>query len=256
MATEPIHPTKPCSKCGVEKPKTTAHFSPLKKARDGLHSWCKVCLAAWRREDRAKNKARYTEIERRRYERHGETRRDANRQIWAKRSEVYRRNAKPRVEAKREDYNEARRAKYAADPDMRRQRSDANRKWCEENAESLKEMRRLKWQQATPTQRLRSYFGAAIAHALKGSGKGGKGWQQLVGYTATDLKRHLERQFIKGMSWDNYGEWHVDHIIPVASFTFTTPDDPDFKACWALTNLRPLWSGDNIRKSDNRLHLI
>jgi hypothetical protein len=40
------------------------------------------------------------------------------------------------------------------------------------------------------------------------------------------------------------------------SFKFETPEDPDFKACWALSNLRPLWSTDNIRKSDKRTHLL
>lgn len=256
MAIQSVHPTKPCSKCGAWKLATTEHFSPLKKARDGLHSWCKACLAAWRREDRAKNKARYTEIERRRYERHGESRRAWNRAYRAQDLEKWAARERQRQRDNRKEYNANRRAKFSTDPERRRKRSEANRRWRAENAEALKELQRLKWKSATPTQKLRTYFGAAISHALKGSSKGGKGWQQLVGYTASDLKRHLERQFTKGMTWDNYGEWHVDHIIPVALFTYTTPDDPDFKACWALTNLRPFWGGDNIRKSDNRLHLI
>ena len=67
---------------------------------------------------------------------------------------------------------------------------------------------------------------------------------------------HLERQFLPGMTWGNRGEWHIDHIVPLASFTFTSPDDPEFRAAWALTNLRPLWAKDNIRKSAKRTHLI
>jgi hypothetical protein len=93
-----------------------------------------------------------------------------------------------------------------------------------------------------------------------GSKKGGRSWQSLVGYTLERLRRHLERQFVRGMTWENRGhgpgKWHIDHILPVSSFKFETPDDADFKACWALSNLRPLWSTDNIRKSANRTHLL
>lgn len=52
------------------------------------------------------------------------------------------------------------------------------------------------------------------------------------------------------------GEWHVDHIVPLSSFDFATPDDPGFKAAWALTNLRPLWGLENMRKHAQRTHLI
>ena len=52
------------------------------------------------------------------------------------------------------------------------------------------------------------------------------------------------------MSWDNYGEWHIDHIIPVSSFSFDNVDSEDFKKCWSLTNLQPLWSYENIKKSN------
>lgn len=52
------------------------------------------------------------------------------------------------------------------------------------------------------------------------------------------------------------GEWHIDHIIPKSSFDYQTPDDDAFKAAWALTNLRPLWSSENLRKKAKRLHLI
>ena len=87
-------------------------------------------------------------------------------------------------------------------------------------------------------------------------GKKGRSWEALVGYTVEDLMRHLERQFSKGMTWGNRGEWHIDHIVPLKSFTFISPDEPEFKAAWALTNLRPLWGKENIRKNAKRLHLL
>lgn len=52
------------------------------------------------------------------------------------------------------------------------------------------------------------------------------------------------------------GDWHVDHVIPLASFSFKTAHDPDFRAAWALTNLRPLWAVANLRKGARRTHLL
>lgn len=81
-------------------------------------------------------------------------------------------------------------------------------------------------------------------------------WESLVGYTYVDLKAHLERQFLPGMTWENRDKWEVDHIVPVASYEFSTSECTDFKACWALTNLRPIWRPANRRKKDKRLFLI
>lgn len=86
--------------------------------------------------------------------------------------------------------------------------------------------------------------------------KGGRTWESLVGYSLADLAKHLERQFVKNMSWSNMDKWHIDHILPKASFEYQSPADDAFKACWALSNLRPLWSGENISKGAKRTLLI
>ena len=72
----------------------------------------------------------------------------------------------------------------------------------------------------------------------------------ILGYTPIQLMKHLESQFLKGMSWNNMNEWHIDHIRPVASFNFDSTDHPDFKKCWSLNNLQPLWAEDNLSKGD------
>lgn len=55
---------------------------------------------------------------------------------------------------------------------------------------------------------------------------------------------------IDGMTWGNYGinGWTIDHKIPISVFNFTSSDHEDFKRCWALSNLQPLWAYDNISK--------
>lgn len=240
---------KTCSHC--RELKSLECFGPLKKAKDGLHSWCRQCLAEWRRNDRKDDPIRYANIDKQR--KNKEERKLSARTRWAKNRDNYLARAAIRFSANKTIYNENRRKTRAKNPDYYR---DMQRRWREANRDRMGEWRREAWKRATPSQKLRTYFGAAIAHALNGSGKGGRSWQDLVGYKTSDLKRHIERQFIKGMSWENYGKWHIDHIIPVASFKFETVDDDAFKACWSLTNLRPLWAAENIRKKDYRTHLI
>lgn len=80
--------------------------------------------------------------------------------------------------------------------------------------------------------------------------KNSRKWEEILGYTFKDLICHLEKQFVDGMSWGNHSRhgWHIDHIIPVSSFKINSPDDPEFKKCWALENLQPLWAKDNLTK--------
>ena len=90
---------------------------------------------------------------------------------------------------------------------------------------------------------------------MRGKAKSGKTFE-LLGYTPEDLRRHIEKQFCKGMSWGNYGEWHIDHIVPLSSFEISSWDDPELKAAWDLTNLRPIWSKENLQKSARLTHLV
>jgi endogenous inhibitor of DNA gyrase (YacG/DUF329 family) len=80
--------------------------------------------------------------------------------------------------------------------------------------------------------------------------KNGHKWQDLAGYSVNDLRSHIEKQFKGGMSWERFlaGEIHIDHKIPVSVFNFKKPEDIDFKRCWSLKNLQPLWAKDNISK--------
>jgi hypothetical protein len=75
----------------------------------------------------------------------------------------------------------------------------------------------------------------------------------LLGYSIEELMTHLEVLFTTGMTWDNYGEWHVDHKIPMNSFQFDSTDDIGFKECWKLSNLQPLWGPENLSKGTKLL---
>ncbi len=93
---------------------------------------------------------------------------------------------------------------------------------------------------SNPRNRLSHSITRAMWQSLK-ENKGGCHWETLVDFTLQELVVHLESQFIDGMSWNNYGEWHIDHIRPVDSFNFDFHEDEEFKKCWSLKNLQPLW---------------
>jgi hypothetical protein len=90
-----------------------------------------------------------------------------------------------------------------------------------------------------PAERAADALGRKIRHILKGTFPSDI---SALGYDGDELRRHVESQFLPGMSWANYGEWHIDHIKPRS--TFRLPNEI-FK-CFALSNLRPLWAIDNI----------
>lgn len=68
----------------------------------------------------------------------------------------------------------------------------------------------------------------------------------LVGCTPDELKTHLEKQFLPGMSWDNHGQWHIDHIRPISSFDLH--NHAQQSQCFHFSNLQPLWAKDNLKK--------
>lgn len=86
---------------------------------------------------------------------------------------------------------------------------------------------------------------ARLSKAMQrfGYAKNGK-TQEFIGCSYEDLVTHLESQFTDGMNWENRGEWHIDHIMPIA----TAKTEADLLALFHFTNLRPLWAIDNRRK--------
>ena len=78
---------------------------------------------------------------------------------------------------------------------------------------------------------------------------------KLLGYSSANLKSHLERQFIDGMNWNNYGRggWEIDHKIPISFFKEYPPSNFIVKILWSLDNLQPLWKVDNLKKTSQNV---
>lgn len=142
---------------------------------------------------------------------------------------------------------------------------DKSKSWYTENKEKKKEINAI-WRKSHPENvkamekrnytkrrgtlkgKLNHCMSSSINQSLKKGTKAGSHWEILVDYTVDQLKQHLERLFKPGMTWKNYGTWHIDHKIPLAAHNFITPDDIDFKRAWDLSNLQPLWASENQKK--------
>ena len=105
-----------------------------------------------------------------------------------------------------------------------------------------------------PLYKLVANFRTAIYQVLKESNVEKNGhYFDILGYTPEELINHLEKQFTEGMTWENYGEFHIDHKLPISSFNIKEIGDEEFMKCWSLDNLQPMWGEENIRKSNKVL---
>ena len=232
---------KQCTKCSEWK-KNTA-FSKQKKGKNGLKSQCRSCASL-------AFKKYY----------------NANKEDNIKKSVEYHKNNPERVRAINRKWRETHREESKAHGRKNYQNhkesiKEYQKQYAKENSEKVSIRKRkytqrtkakrneyLKQKRKEPMVKFKHYISTAIRDSLKGNKKGRK-WESLVGYTLQDLMKHLKELFEPGMTWQNRGAWHIDHKIPVSAFNFTKPENIDFRKCWALSNLQPLWARDNMRKN-------
>ena len=123
--------------------------------------------------------------------------------------------------------------------------------WRKENQNNLNNKERIRRKQ-DPVYRLRKILRARLSKIFVKNGKKCSHVKDL-GCSIDELKIYLEGQFQPGMTWDNHGEWHVDHRIPLASFDLSNKDEL-LKAIY-YTNLQPLWAKDNLSKGSKILDI-
>ena len=206
---------KRCIKCAEQRP--IDQFQANARYADGYVNWCKPCSAEYRKQHSSMNREKVR----------------AQNADWHQANKI-RRN----LEAK---------ARYAANPEAHAERVAAAKARRPDHYRSVSRINARRRRAERVECALRARISSQLRYCLT-TGKGGATSEALLGYSINELRTHLERQFLKGMSWENMGEWHIDHIVPLSSFTITGPDDPELRRAWALPNLRPLWAKDNIRK--------
>jgi hypothetical protein len=246
---------KRCTKCGVSR--ALEEFPRQAKRKDGRSPHCTPCRKAYYRA----NAKRLNEMSRSNYaEKRAEILRQKQDYQERKKAEIkaYRRarylEKGEEIKAKRNAYylanrkaiNAARKAEYAADPETRRRKEWAYR---QRNVEKVRERERRT--RSHPKRRLDAAIRSGVWRLLLPGTKARRHTYDLLGFTKEELLEHIESQFVDGMAWENYGQWHVDHKVPLSAFNYQTPDDWDFKRAWALSNLQPLWAKDNRSKRAN-----
>jgi hypothetical protein len=220
---------KICNVCNIEK--KILEFHRRKDSKDGLRNECKNCTRLRINNYRQKNNNKVNQWNRETYYRnitkHRETKkkyREINKEALKVKEKIYRDNNKEKINKYYYD-NRKTLVKKALDRIQTRRKNDI--------------MFRIKL-----SLRARVYSFLKKNEITKKNRT-----FELVGCNPNELKEFLEKKFVDGMSWENYGKWHIDHITPLSS---AKTEEEIYKLCH-YTNLQPLWATDNLRKSNKIL---
>lgn len=131
--------------------------------------------------------------------------------------------------------------RYRCDPEKYKARV---RRYQQENRDKVNKYSRERYR-SDPVHKLKVTLRNRINKAIFHCFKSGSHVRDL-GCSVEQLMSHLEARFLPGMTWENHGKWHIDHIKPLASFDLTQRDQ--FLQAAHYTNLQPLWGPDNLKK--------
>ena len=263
---------KVCSKCKKEK-----ELSEFYKHKNDFKSCCKICYKETRKERYKSNKEKELEYYQKNKEKYKEYYKN-NKEYYNEYQKEWRENNKERLKEKRkeryknniEKIKEYRKEYYENNKEYHK---EYNKEWRENNKEKRNEYfkeynknnkeKKKKWKennkeyyneynknrmQIDPLFKLRCNIRSLIGMSIKRNGFTKRSQTyNILGCTYEEFKIHLENQFTKGMSWENQGEWHLDHIYPVS----LAKDEEELYKLNHYTNFQPLWAKDNKRKGNN-----
>jgi hypothetical protein len=236
---------KTCKKCLVEK--KIEEFGSNKNNKDGKSIYCYGCELVRAKDYREKNREKVNKSSKKWRENNPEKYKDTikkyidkNPQMSSKeRTKKYRENEEYRLnlsKKRRKKYQEnievereKRKKYYHENKDKEREKNDAWRKNKLKNDGFFRMKKRLR-------DRIRDY--------MKGNHVGKK-TKDIVGLEYEEFKTYISDKFTDGMNWDNYGKWHLDHIIPL----YEAKTEEEILKLNHYTNLQPLWAEDNLKKN-------
>jgi len=208
-----------CKTCGKIYPLNETYFQPRQKEKHA-HTFVYECIPCFRKENK-KWKESLSEAEKLRIKK--------DRKEWIKENE-------DRLRGYRKKYKEENYEKIY----------NRAKEWRLNNKEHLNQSRRLR-KKKDPIFKLSETIRPRISSAFKAKGYTKKSKTfKLLGEEYTYVKKFLESKFDSKMSWDNHGEWHIDHIIPLASAN----SESELIALCYYKNLQPLWAFENATKND------
>ena len=221
---------KTCTVCGETK--LLEEYHKAKSGKYGRHARCKECTSE-------KMKA-YNQSE-------------ARKAYVKAYNQSEERRAAMKAALKKYNQSEAGKAKKKAyrQTEKRKAYMKAYKKTYDQS-EKRKAYRKAYWKnrrQTDPVYKLQCNLRSGFGNWIKGNRKTCR-TEQYVGCTYKELLDHLESQFDEGMTWENQGEWHIDHFKAQSRFDPTIEEEA-FK-CWHYTNLQPMWAEINIGWKDKK----
>jgi len=246
-----IQEMKVCNKCKTEYPNNEQFFYKR-------YSTCKSCVKIQTAKYIKENALKIKEREHEKYLANQEYyKRRSSELYYLKHDEIKEKRRlirnlnKEKINAQKREYNKIRpELKYKHDLKYRlskngmaktKERRERNRKKDNEMSRIYQKRKRA----YDPKFKLLTNIRTRINQAIKKNYKMGHAID-LMGCTVEFLKKYLESKFTDGMSWENYGQWHIDHIYPCSSFDLDMPDQQ--KKCFHFSNLQFLWAIDNLKK--------
>jgi len=277
---------KKCNgECGLEKELNTDNFY-WQNNKNNFTNKCKICLKEYEKKYREKNKEKRSKNRKEYYAQHRDEEleqqkeyrqehkkeieeyyQDNKEEILKYKKQYYQNNKVEILENRKEYYienkeeiNEYKKQYYL---ENKEEILENSKQYRQENKEEIKKYNkeyiknRLK---NDPEYKLHKNISCSIYQVLKNK-KGGKSILKHLPYTMEELKKHIEDQFEPWMTWDNWGvydpkthevnrTWQLDHIIAHSKFHYEDMECQKFRDCWALSNLQPLDSKENILKSN------
>ena len=235
---------KSCVRC--KEIKDFIEFTKRSSSKSGYHSSCKSCTRL---------------IVKNSYKKHCKNQLSKKKQYYIdnpdkllktkERNKKYREENKEKIEAKHSLYRK----------NNRKVLSERNKKYYQDNIEKIRLKHNIYSKLNMPNyskyvkkrKKVDSLFKLTLtlrcrtneAFRLMGYKKGTK-TEKVLGASFKVVKKHLEEQFKEGMSWENHGVWHIDHIIPLSS----AKTEFELHILCKYTNLQPLWAKDNLSKGN------
>ncbi len=199
--------TKICTKC--KHILDIKSFNVRSSSIDGLSAWCRMCLKE------------YATIYRQTHKESAKQWRTNNKVKMAEYNKEYSRNNRTVINKRHSE-------------------------WMKQNKDKLNLKRRIRMA-SNPQSKIAQLLRTRLRSALRAQNatKNSSAVDNL-GCSIEEFKKYLENLFVDGMSWDNHGEWHIDHIKPLDSFNLV--NSLEQKLACHYTNLQPLWAIDNLKK--------
>lgn len=221
---------KYCKHCDMEHPLTSEYWQRLNGSPR-----CKIYAKYYKKQNKKRDAEQNKQYRENNKEHIKQYYQENKKRIAEYNKQWYKKN-RDRVLERQNQYNKK----------NRQQKSNYDKRYSKENRDRIAEYERKRY--ATDINFKLSYnLRRRLYSAVKGNFKSGSAVQDL-GCSIEYLKQYLEFKFDNNMNWNNHGEWHIDHIIPLSSFDLTNRDEL-LKACH-YTNLQPLWAYDNLSKGN------